>query len=83
MIKNIRFTSAARKHKIGAARARFVIGNNQPLRTPGQNEFEQRLFWTGFDDRGLELEIAGVEFEDEILVIHVMPTIFRMRGRHE
>jgi hypothetical protein len=83
MMKNIRFTSAARKHKIGAAHARFVISNNQPLRTPGNNDFEQRLFWIGFDDRGLELEIAGVEFDNEILVIHVMPTIFRLRGRHE
>ena len=83
MIKNIRFTSDARKHKIGAAHARFVIGNNQPLRAPGLNEFEQRLFWIGIDDRGLELEIAGVEFEEEILVIHVMPTIFRRKGRHE
>jgi hypothetical protein len=41
------------------------------------------LFWVGIDDRGLELEIAGVEFEDEILIIHVMPTNFRKRGRHE
>ena len=47
---------------------------------PGRNEFEHRLFWVGDDDRGLELEIAGIEFEDEILVIHVMPRKFR-RGR--
>jgi hypothetical protein len=80
MMKNIRFTSDARKHKIGAAHARFVIFNNEPLRTPGRFEFEYRLFWTGIDDRGLELEIAGVEFADEILVIHVMPTNFRRRG---
>ena len=83
MMKNIRFTSTARKHKIGAVHARFVIGNNQPLRAPGLNEFEQRLFWTGIDDRGLELEIAGIEFEEEILVIHVMPTVFRRKGRDE
>ena len=81
MMKNIRFTSDARKHKIGAAHARSVIENNNPLLTPGLNEFEHRLFWTGIDDRGLELEIAAVEFDDEILVIHVMPTNFR-RGRH-
>jgi len=80
MMKNIRFTSDARKHKIGAAHARFVIENNFAVRTPGQNEFEHRLFWVGADDRGLELEIAGIEFEDEILVIHVMPREFR-RGR--
>ena len=83
MMKDIRFTSDARKHKIGAAHARFVVENNVAGRTPGQNEFENRLFWVGIDDRGLELEIAGVEFEDEILIIHVMPTNFRRRGRNE
>lgn len=83
MMKNIRFTCDARKHKIGAAHARFVIANNQPLQTPGKNEFENRLFWSGFDDRGLELEIAGVEFEYEILIIHVMPANFRRRGQSE
>ena len=82
-MKDIRFTSDARKHKIGAAHARFVVENNVAERTPGQNEFERRLFWVGIDDRGLELEIAGVEFEDEILIIHVMPTNFRRRGRNE
>lgn len=82
-MKDIRFTSDARKHKIGAAHARFVVENKVAERTPGKNEFEYRLFWVGIDDRGLELEIAGVEFEDEILVIHVMPTNFRKRGHHE
>lgn len=80
MNKKIRFIAVARKHKIGVARARFVIENNVALRMPGRNEFEYRLFWVGDDDRGLELEIAGIEFEDEILVIHVMPRNFR-RGR--
>ena len=83
MMKDIRFTSDARKHKIGAAHARFVVENNVAERTPGQNEFDHRLFWVGIDDRGLELEIAGVEFDDEILIIHVMPTNFRRRGRNE
>jgi hypothetical protein len=83
MRKNIRFTSDARKHKIGAAHARFVIENSVAVRTPGQNEFEHRLFWVGVDNRGLELEIAGVEFEDEILIIHVMPMNFRRRRENE
>jgi hypothetical protein len=83
MRQNIRFTSDARKHKIGAAHARFVIENNVAVRTPGQNEFEHRLFWVGVDDRGLELEIAGIEFADEILVIHVMPRSFRRRQENE
>lgn len=83
MKKNIRFIAIARKHKIGAAHARFVIENNNAFRTPGRDEFEQRLFWTGIDDRGLELEIAGIEFEDEILIIHVMPRNFRRGQKNE
>jgi hypothetical protein len=83
MRKDIRFTSDARKHKIGAAHARFVIENSVAVRTPGQNEFEHRLFWVGVDNRGLELEIAGIEFEDEILIIHVMPMNFRRRRENE
>ena len=83
MRTNIRFTSDARKHKIGAAHARFVIENSVAVRTPGQNEFEHRLFWVGVDNRGLELEIAGIEFEDEILIIHVMPMNFRRRRENE
>ena len=83
MRKNIRFTSDARKHKIGAAHARFVIENSVAVRTPGQNEFEHRLFWVGVDNRGLELEIAGIEFEDEILIIHVMPMNFRRRREND
>ena len=83
MRKNIRFTSDARKHKIGAAHARFVVENSVAVRTPGQNEFEHRLFSVGVDNRGLELEIAGIEFEDEILIIHVMPMNFRRRRENE
>jgi hypothetical protein len=37
----------------------------------------------GVDNRGLELEIAGIEFEDEILIIHVMPMNFRRRRENE
>ena len=35
------------------------------------------------DDRGLELEVIAVEFENEIFVIHVMPIAFIKRGRDE
>jgi hypothetical protein len=83
MMKNIRFTSDARKHKIEAAHARFGVLIIVAERTPGQNEFEHRLFWIGVDDRGLDLEIAGIEFEEEILIIHLMPRDFRSRGEHE
>ena len=83
MRKNIRFTSDARKHKIGHARARFVIENNEPMQRPGLFKNEKKLTWIGIDDRGLELEVIGIEDEYEIFIIHVMPTIFIKRGRDE
>jgi hypothetical protein len=38
---------------------------------------EERRIWVGKDDRGLELEIVAVVTNNYLLVIHVMPTIFR------
>ena len=83
MIRKIRFTRNARKHKIGQTHALFVIENNEPMRMPGLLDYESKLIWIGVDDRGLEIEITGIESEDEIFVIHVMPTVFIMRGRDE
>ena len=67
----------------GHARARFVIENNEPMQRPGLFKNEKKLTWVGNDDRGLELEVIGIEDADEIFIIHVMPTIFIKRGRDE
>ena len=83
MTREVRFTRDARKHKIGHARARFVIENNEPMQRPGLFKNEKKLTWVGNDDRGLELEVIGIEDADEIFIIHVMPTIFIKRGRDE
>jgi len=83
MMQNIRFTSVARKHKIGAAHARFVIENNEPKQRPGLFKNEKKLTWVGTDDRGLELEVIGIDDDYEILIIHIMPTVFIRRGRDE
>jgi hypothetical protein len=83
MTRKVRFTRDARKHKIGHARARFVIENNEPMQRPGLFKNEKKLTWVGNDDRGLELEVIGIEDADEIFIIHVMPTIFIKRGRDE
>ena len=83
MTREVRFTRDARKHKIGHARARFVIENNEPMQRPGLFKNEKKLTWVGNDDRGLELEVIGIEGADEIFIIHVMPTIFIKRGRDE
>jgi len=83
MTRKIRFTKNARKHKIGQSHALFVIENNEPLRMPGLLDFESRLIWIGIDNRGLGLEITGIESEDEIFIFHVMPTTYIKRGRNE
>ena len=80
MKRKVRFTRDARKHKIGHARARFVIENNEPMQRPGLFKNEKKLTWIGIDDRGLELEVICIEDEYEIFIIHVMPTIFIKRG---
>ena len=83
MTRKVRFTRDARKHKIGHARARIVIENNEPMHRPGLFSNEMKLTWIGIDDRGLELEIIGIESDNEIFIIHVMPTIFIKRGHNE
>ena len=83
MTRKIRFTRDARKHKIGQARALFVIENDEPKQRPGLFKNEKKLTWVGTDDRGLELEVIGIDDDYEILIIHVMPTVFIRRGRDE
>jgi hypothetical protein len=53
------------------------------MQRPGLFNNEKKLAWVGTDDRGLELEIIGIDDQYEIFVIHVMPTVFIKRGRDE
>jgi hypothetical protein len=73
----IRFTQSARKHRIGKGRALFVIENSSPEFVSGESLSRDKIIWIAEDDRGLELEIVAVSEDDHLLVIHVMPTIFR------
>lgn len=71
------FSQSARKHRIGKARAIFVIETTQPTQVAGFTDMPDRLIWIGPDDRGLILEIEALILMDCILVIHVMPQLFR------
>ncbi|MCE6996919.1 hypothetical protein LZG04_19235 [Saccharothrix sp. S26] len=77
----LRFSQSARKHRIGRAHALHVINNYPPTALPVDDNEDPKLFWTGEDDRGVGLEIVGVELEadDVLLIIHVMPTHYRDR----
>lgn len=79
----IRFTQAARKHRIGRTSARHVMvtatatGTTTDRGNPG-------WLYVGPDERGRELEVIAIEVADAentfLLVIHVMPTALRGRG---
>lgn len=38
-----------------------------------------RLVWIGEDDRGVALEIIGIEVPEYLLIIHVMPVAYRRK----
>jgi hypothetical protein len=76
----IKFTQAARKHRIGKARVLFVIENNSYLVVTNEEGRVQRI-WQGLDDRGVELEVIAVVLNEYVLVTHVMPANFRRRKK--
>ncbi len=76
MRRVVRFSQSARRHRIGRLHALFVINLYESLI---DSVDPSRRMWVGADSRGRELEVIGVELEEYLLVIHVMPTR-RIRG---
>jgi hypothetical protein len=76
----IRFTQAARRHRIGRASARHVMASVIPIEiTTAQGN--PGWFYLGSDERDRELEIVAVQIDNDgepyLVVIHVMPTDLR------
>jgi hypothetical protein len=77
----IRFTQAARRHRIGRATVRWMLANTTPTGVT-TNHGSPAWRWVGPDERGRELEVIAVEAQGDgdpepvLLVIHVMPTDF-------
>jgi len=78
--ESITFSQSARRHRIGRARALYLIRSEEPHIISHEIVGESRLLWVGLDDRGLDIEIIGILNRDDLFVIHVMP-LFRKRGR--
>ena len=78
---HIKFTQAARKHRIGKARVTYVIENYEYQVLESGDEKKIQYVWVAEDDRGIELEIIGVVLESYVLITHVMPTSFRRRKK--
>jgi len=73
----VRWYRSARRHRIGKAHAMHVIASTEPTHLPASVTADARLVWIGLDDRGIELEIAALDLDDAVVVIHVMPTSLR------
>ena len=82
----IRFTQAARKHRIGRASVRHVMATVAPIGTITA-QGSPAWIYTGRDEWGRELEVIAVEIEQAegrdpfLIVIHVMPTNLRKGNR--
>jgi hypothetical protein len=79
---DVRFTTSARKHRIGRARALQAMEDaGEPDLIPGGDGLDDRLLFIGHDERGVQLEVIAIAQPDHLLVIHVMPYAYRTR-RH-
>jgi hypothetical protein len=80
-VKPIRFSRSARRQKIGKAHAYHVMSSSEPTIVTEPQTNQSTLSWIANDSRKRELEIVAVETPDCFLVIHVMPTSLRKKGR--
>ena len=77
-VRRVRFTQSARKHRIGKAHALAAMeAAGEPEVVPAVEGLDARLVWVGPDDRGVVLEVIGVDLPDYLLIIHVMPVALR------
>lgn len=86
--KRYKFTQSARKHRIGKGRAIYVVDKAFAdfVETPADTTKAPRKWYLGDDQRGIAMEIAGVELNDEdetYLVIHVNVLQNKLREMYE
>jgi hypothetical protein len=74
-VRRVKFTQSARKHRIGKAHALAAMNAAEPERMDAAGG--DRLLWVAPDDRGVTLEVIGIDLPDYLLIIHVMPRTFR------
>lgn len=77
-MRRVKFTQSARKRRIGKAHVLAAMNDaGEPTVVAGAEGEDDRLLWIGVDDRGVELEVIGVDLPDYLLVMHVMPYAYR------
>jgi hypothetical protein len=81
VVKPVKFARSARKHRIGRAHALAAINSAEPVFVPATEKYGDQWVWIARDDRGVELEIVGVDKPDCMLIIHVQPTSYEHQER--
>lgn len=77
-MRRVKFTQSARKRRIGKAHVlAAMVDAGEPTRLSAEEGLDERLVWIGTDDRGVVLEVIGVELPAYLLIIHVMPYSYR------
>lgn len=77
-MRRVKFTQSARQHRIGKAHVLAAMNSaGEPERFQAEGKLDERLLWVGEDDRGVVLEVIGIDLPDYLLIIHVMPDSFR------
>lgn len=82
----LRFTQAARRHRIGRASVRWMLAHTVPTETTTKGG-SPAWRWVGPDERDRHLDVIAVEVQGDrdpepvLLVIHVMPTHFNKESR--
>lgn len=84
-MRKVRFTRSARTRRIGSAHVIAAMNDaGEPTRiAPDDSALDERLVCIGRDDRGVVLEVIGVEQPDHLLIIHVMPYSYRGIDAHQ
>jgi len=81
-VMDVQFTPSAHKH--GATVGNIISVLNavgEPQVVTSEDSRSVELWWFGTDDRGVELEVMGVERPDYLLVVHAMLSLPRFPGR--
>jgi hypothetical protein len=82
---HLRFTQAARKHKVGKFRVRHVVEKPYAVFTipAPDDQSDDRTLYLGDDPTGRALEVLTVPIEGGELVIHVMDLRAKYRSVYD
>ena len=77
IIMEIAWAQSARRHRVGRASVLAVLANPASEVQISERDSRIEVWFIGRDDRGRDLEVMGVAVDGVLLIIHVMPAMFR------